>query len=92
MLKLAQVDYRRRPRLQDINRMFPSAVGAAAYHALTVALSESRYHKHVVCCGHLALRVELRCFLKHYLQKMLLQVGYATDRILDDCFAADLGL
>lgn len=76
MLRTALADYKRRPGLQDLTRLYPSCVGTAAYHSLQSALLGGRYASAAV--GYLELRPELRWFLKRHLQQSLILAQYAT--------------
>ncbi|RJX74919.1 hypothetical protein D3M70_26430 [Pseudomonas sp. LS-2] len=88
---MALDDYKRRPGLQDLTRLYPTCVGTATYRSLESALLGGRYASSVAV-GHLELRVELRWFLQRHLQQSLIQAQHATAPIIDNYLSTDLGL
>lgn len=92
--KLGQAlsQFKRQPGLDDLTRVYPQALGDHAFQALDSLLSERAPDAGRSLGDFIEVRYRLRWHLVHYLQRCLIDDGYATPAIRDDLFGTDLGL
>lgn len=87
------VSFKRRPGLDDPTRVHTAVIGVPGFEALQGALethgiSESAWGG----VGFIVVRSHLRTHLRRHLQWQLMQTAHWSDEIVDNYFAADLGL
>lgn len=92
LLGQALADFKRSLGLDDLTRVFPGTVGCPAFEALRSLLSEGALEPARAAVDFIEVRYRLRWHLVRYLQKCLIDDGYATPAVRDDFFETDLGL
>jgi hypothetical protein len=92
IVALALMQYRRRPGLDDLTRMYQTSMQPSAFQALARALLTINNPGLCLERGYIEIRSGLRWHLKRHLLQVLIQDQHATDAMRDDYFADDLGL
>lgn len=84
--------YRSQPGYFLLGRLHASDVEEDGLKALSIALSRSGNPTGIAIGGYLPLRAILRSHLYTVLQRYVLTHSRASDAIVDNCMASDLGL
>lgn len=92
LLGQALAAFKRSPGLDDLTRVFPGTVGYPAFEVLSSLLSEGAPESTRAPGNFIEVRYRLRWHLVRYLQRCLIDDGYATPAIRDDLLGTDLGL
>lgn len=92
MLDRAIGEYRRRPGLDELARIYAVAVGSEVLDALVLALTRAGISRAQDENDFVEIRYGLRWYIARHLQRRLIDDGYATPEMHDDFFATDLGL
>ncbi|WP_122668625.1 hypothetical protein [Pseudomonas viridiflava] len=84
--------YKRPPRYFPLDRLYAGDVGEAGLEALSIALNGSGNPTGAATVGYVSLRAPLRAHLYRVLQSYLLKHLVASDAVVDNCLAGDLGV
>lgn len=84
--------YKRPPGYFPLNRLYAGDVGKAGLEALRIALNESGNPAGAATAGYVSLREPLRAHLYRVLQSYVLKHLVASDAVVDNCLAGDLGI
>lgn len=84
--------YKRPPGYFPLDRLYAGDVTEAGLEALSIALNESGNRTRTATAGYVSLRAPLRAHLYRVLQGYVLKHFVASDAVVDNCLAGDLGL
>ncbi|MDC6378871.1 hypothetical protein BW687_001585 [Pseudomonas graminis] len=84
--------YKRPPGYSPLDRLYAGDVGEAGLEALSIALNESGNPTGAATASYVSLRAPLRAHLYRVLQRHVIAHFLASDKVVDNCMASDLGL
>ena len=86
--------YRRSPGMDAIARLTPACISSQGYVALLTSLKVSlrRNVRFIDHDCHIELRSRLRQYLRLGLQRLLVENGAASEMLVEDLLAHDLGV
>ena len=92
LLSQAIRTYRRPPGYFPLDRLHAGNVDEGVVEALSIALSSSENPTGIATDGYISLRAPLRAHLYRVLQSHVITHSSASDTVVDNCMASDLGL
>jgi hypothetical protein len=92
LLNQAITQYKRAPGLDDLTRLHKATVGSEIFYTLKSVLADAASVGVPNHDGYIEVRHRLRWHVLSYLQRRLLDDGYATATMRDDLLGTDLGL
>jgi hypothetical protein len=84
--------YRRPPGYFPLDRLHAGDVDEGGVEALSIALSSSENPTGIATDGYVSLRAPLRAHVYRVLQRHVIAHFLASDAVVDNCMASDLGL